>query len=98
MLDGVASPKVPVTSGVPQGGVLGPSWFLLYINDIVDVEFCTIKLFADDTLLYTPINSLEDTFKLQKDLDNLPKWTIENGMSFNANKSNVISFRNRCDK
>jgi len=99
VLDGVASSRVPVTSGVPQGSVLGPSLFLLYINDIVDVvEFCTIKLFADDTLIYTPINSIDDTYKLQKDLDSLLRWSIENGMSFNTRKSSKISFGSRCER
>ena len=57
---GKESPSAEVTSGVPQGSVLGPLVFLVYINDITKVVSSEISLFADDALLYKPIKSLQD--------------------------------------
>ena len=58
-----------VTSGVPQGSVLGPLLFLLYVNDLNTViQHSTIKPFADDVLLYAPANNILDCAVLQEDL------------------------------
>ena len=81
--DGEASTTVHVDSGVPQGTVLGPLMFLLFINDIGENITSTIKLFADDCLLF---QSSEDTSKLQKDLSNLNEWANLWQMKFNAKK------------
>jgi hypothetical protein len=87
------SQLVRVTSGVPQGSVLGPALFLLFINDIIgSVEYCSIRLFADDTLIYLPVQSQHDVLKFQNDLDSLYHWSTINKMNFNANKSNIIVF------
>ena len=87
------SDPVQVTSGVPQGSVLGPTLFILFINDIVDcVTNSTIRIFADDTLVYRPITNPNDMTILQTDLDNLFQWGQSNGMLFNAKKSNIVSF------
>ena len=73
-------------SGVPQGTVLGPLMFLLYINDI-DVEICSsIRLFADDCILYRIITSPEDHHHLQHDLDSLVQWTQQWQMKLNPEK------------
>ena len=66
LLDGESSDYVPVTSGVPQGTVLGPLLFLIYINDIIENITSKLKLFADDCLLYRTITSEQDTMALQK--------------------------------
>ena len=63
----------PVTSGVPQGTILGPTLFLLNVNDISNVVTSSIKMFADDTKIYREINNAEDTLALQSDLDFLEK-------------------------
>jgi hypothetical protein len=74
VVDNSSSNKTPVTSGVPQGSVLGPTLFLIYINDIASSLSSTIRLFADDCVLYRPITSIADHFHLQKDLDQLVHW------------------------
>ena len=76
VLDGTSSDNVPVTSGVPQGSVLGPALFLLYINDLPDTIDSQVRLFADDTVLYRTIKSVTDHHRLQTDLDKLTEWAM----------------------
>ena len=68
VVDGETSEPAEVTSGVPQGTVLGPTLFLIYINDIADNINSTIRLFADDSVVYRQINSPDDHRILQEDL------------------------------
>ena len=86
VVDGEASETIRVDSGVPQGTVLGPLMFLLYINDIGENISSNIKLFADDCLLFRKINKTEDTQALQEDLSKLGNWTGKWQMLFNARK------------
>ena len=65
----------PVLSGTPQGTVLGPHLFLLHIKGIHEKVTNTTRLFADDCLLYRPINLVEDEKALQEDLDTLVQWS-----------------------
>ena len=90
VVDGVSSPPVRVLSGVPQGTVLGPLMFLLYINDIATGISSPLRLFADDCLLYQTIKSIEDSIILQKDLELLSQWTTVWQMKFNISKCIVI--------
>ena len=73
VLDNDTSNIAPVNSGIPQGSVLGPILFALYINDIPEVvdEKSEIVLFADDTKIFRKIESEADTIQLQKDIENL---------------------------
>jgi len=68
---GEYSDWVSVTSGVPQGSVLGPLLFLVFVNDIPEWIRTSVKMFADDTKLWTRISTLEDSHVLQDDLDKL---------------------------
>ena len=68
---GQLSKEVKVTSGVPQGSVLGPLLFLVYVNEIWRNIDSSIRLFADGCIIYRKITNKNDIEKLQKDLDNL---------------------------
>jgi len=91
-IDGSTSLKTEVVSGVPQGTVLGPLLFLLFINDLPDQVSpgTTTRLFADDCLAYRSINSIEDQIIFQKDLTSLNNWADKWGMRFNPSKCNIL--------
>ena len=95
VIDGESSEEADVTSGVPQGTVLGPILFLIHINDLPKAVSSSVRLFADDCLLYRRIRTRDDHTRLQKDLESLEKWAKENGMSFNAKKCYILSIRNK---
>ena len=79
-----------VTSGVPQGSVLGPVLFLIYINDLDNNLISKLAKFADDTKLCKSVNSLDDTQSLQIDLDRLHEWSVKWQMTFNVDKCVVM--------
>jgi hypothetical protein len=93
VVGGDHSEWVGVDSGVPQGTVLGPLLFLIYINDLPDQLQSTVHLFADDCIIYTNIKSPHDAQKLQNDLIKLTAWERRWQMSFNANKCFVPASR-----
>ena len=80
----------PLTSGVPQGSVLAPLLFLLYVNDLPDVLNSRIKIFADDSKLYRSVSVPADSFAMQVDLDAALQWADEWQLTFNANKCKVL--------
>ena len=90
VIDGEESESVPVTSGVPQGSVLGPILFLIYINDLPDELSSQVRLFADDTAVYLTIGDTEDGKVLQNDLDRLSVWEDRWDMEFNPSKCQVV--------
>ena len=97
LVDGSFSKSSPVLSGVPQGTVLGPLLFLIYINDIhKDLSPGTLlNLFADDGLCYRTIHTLADTISLQSDLNALQQWEIRNKMEFHPDKCQFLQITNK---
>lgn len=77
---------VPVTSGVPQGSVLGLILFLIYINDLPDTTKSKVWLFADDTAVNLAVSSLENAHILQQDHDRLHQWELQWDMEFDPSK------------
>ena len=83
VLDGQASDPVPVLSGVPQGSVLGPVLFLIFINYLPENIMSSVRLFADDCVLYRNTESPMDSQILQDDLNSLAQWETDWQMSLN---------------
>ena len=90
-IDGTFSSKLPVTSGVPQGSILGPLMFIIFINDLPDsVQSATPLLFADDTKCIKTVSSLHDTCLLQDDLSALTSWSSFWELAFNSSKCKLL--------
>jgi len=89
---GQLSAEVRVMSGVPQGSVLGPLLFPAYVNEIWRNVESTIRLSADDRVIYRKIINNADMEKLQKDLDKVGEWVVENAMKINPSKSKAVRF------
>ena len=90
------SSTLPVVSGVPQGSILGPFLFLLYINDLsYSINHSKTFLFADDTKCLRPIRSPLDHILLQSDLDALSLWSTNWKLMFNETKYSLLSITSR---
>lgn len=92
VVSGSQSSAVQVTSGVPQGSVLGPLLFLLYINDITEGVVSQMRLFADDCVLYGAVACVEDANIIQRDLDRINQWCLRWCMQLNLGKTVFMSF------
>ncbi|MDJ0596593.1 MAG: reverse transcriptase family protein [Pleurocapsa sp. MO_226.B13] len=90
-VNGKKSEWAEVTSGVPQGSVLGPLLFVIYINDLDTSIQSSLSKFADDTKIGSVIESEDDVNKLQRDLNKLCEWTEKWQMRFNTDKCKVLS-------
>ena len=86
VIDGQSSNWEPVTAGVPQGSILGPLLFLVYINDITEIVSSDIQLFADDTFIRKIVDG-NSTDELNSDLKNISDWAWQWKMVFNADIS-----------
>ena len=86
VLEGQASDPVPVLSDVPQGSVLDPVLFLIFINDMPGNIRSSVRLFTDDCVLYRNIHSLQECLTLQEDLTSLGQWEADLQMKFNVAK------------
>ena len=91
VVEGETSDYVSVESRVPQGSVLCPALFLYYINDMPEDLTSTVRLFADEIIVYLTVISDTDTGKLQTDLDKLGIWEKRWKMEFHPNKCNVLT-------
>ena len=97
-VNGENSQSIAVRSGVPQGSVLGPLLFLLYINDITKLNFSSnsrLSLYADDILLYKPISCKTSYEELQQDIERLSRWSDKHMLSFNTKKCKCMLISNR---
>ena len=93
VLNGKSSEWATISAGVPQGSVLGPLFFLVYINDLVDNVNCDIKMFADDTSLFSRVDDpVRSALKLNEDLDIVKLWAWQWKMLFNADKTEEVIF------
>ena len=99
VLDGKSSQEYLVNTGVPQGSILGPTLFLLYINDLPDDVICDIAIYADGTTLYSKCDwasdlwqQLELASELESDLRDTVDWGKKWLVDFNARKTQLVSF------
>ena len=92
VIDGYSSSLTEITSGVPQGSILGPQFFVLFINDLPDVVCytSTIALYADDSKMFRVIKCDDDQMLFQNDLDKLYYWSLGNLMDFNSKKCKIM--------
>ena len=99
VIPGVSSNWSTIEAGVPQGSILGPLLFLLYINDIVDNINSSIRLFADDTTLYIIVdNPVQAADQLNSDLLKIHQWPTKWLVTFNPSKSESVIFSRKRNK
>ena len=98
-LDGKSSQEYPVNAGFPQGSILGPTLFLLYINNLLDDVICINAIYADDTTLYHKCNLASDLWQqlalaseLESEIRDTVDWSRKWLADFNAEKPQLVSF------
>ena len=98
VVNGVNSDSPPVVSGVLRGTVLGPLLFSLHINNIMSDIESEIRLIAVDCIFYREIKDMEDTLKIQKDIERLGIWARILGMRFQPVKCNMMQLTKKHNK
>ncbi|MES9976318.1 MAG: reverse transcriptase family protein, partial [Candidatus Thiodiazotropha sp.] len=94
-VNGSLSNWFQATSGVPQGSILGPLLFILFILELPKIVDSDLLLYADDTKIWRTVETEDDTKVLQKDLDKLHSWSISNNLPFNTGKCKIMHIRHR---
>ena len=89
-VNGKLSSWETVTSGVPQGSVLGPLLFVLFINDLEDAVSCGVKLYADDTKIFAIVNNDTDSKEFQKQINSLYQWSTTWQLKFHPDKCHIL--------
>ena len=97
-INGQYSEWADVTSGVPQGSVLGPLLFLIFINDLPSMLNCFTKIFADDTKIYNKAETIADSKFLQEDINMAAKWSEIWQLPFNKDKCKVMHIGKKKEK
>ena len=99
VLDGKSSQEYPVNVGVPHGSILGPTLFLLYINDLSDDVICNIVIYADDSTLYSKCDQATDQWQqlelvseVESDLRDTVDWGKKWLVDFNAGRTQLVWF------
>ena len=99
VLDGKSWQEYQVNAGVPQGSILSPTLFLLYINDLPDNVLCDIAIYADDTTLYPKCDQASDLWQqlelaseLESDLRDTVDWGKKWLVDFSSGKTQLVSF------
>ena len=93
VLDGKSSKEYPVNARVPQGSILGPTLFLLYINYLLDNVICDIAIYAGDTTLYSKYDQASYLWQqLESDLQDIVGWGKKWHVDSSAGKTQLVSF------
>ena len=93
VFNGCSSELLPVISGVPQGSILGPLLFLIYMNDLCSLTLsrgAKLNMFADDALLYKEVSTIEDFQSVQYDVNSISECVNDNSLSFNTAKTKCM--------
>ena len=101
VLNGQSSFPLPLKSSVPQGSILGPLLFIVYINLLADLDLSpgsSIILYADDILLYRTVSSDNDSALLQHDADTISSWIHASGLAINPSKCSLLIISRKCFK
>ena len=92
-INNTVSGHKPVPFGVPQGSILGPTLLIMYINDVVkEIKNCSCYLYADDMVIYTPLDDVVRLANMQQDLDRVFQWCNKNKLTININKTKAQLF------
>ena len=93
MINSAKSEWAPVTSGIPQGSVLAPVLFIIYVNDLPDIIHSSIQMFLDDTKVFNKITCSSDCEELQRDINSLVEWSVAWQLNFNTAKFKIMHIR-----
>jgi len=97
-IEGCQSTVVMVLSGIPQGSVIGPLLFIIFVNEMPELVHSSILIFADDTKVFTEIRNEEDVTKLQENLTALQEWSQMWQLRFNPDKCHVLHLGSNSQK